>query len=198
MLKLIGIHGTTAFCADKIEKEGFRISQGYRGKGIYFWRKNAYAKDLAIAWYLTSMSQKHHSKDNDKRCAIISTSININNDEFISLESPIIKDNVAILFKKLGYADHINAVKFYEELFEILEIELNHSIKVVEIAYSAPRLCRVYPRQTLSMPLCYIVRNADCISIQSIKKMEKQDIESWKTINESMKQLKGRLPNYSQ
>jgi len=197
-MDLKGTHGTTASCAEQIEKEGFKIFGGYRGTGIYFWRKNIYAEDLAIAWYLTSISQKHHSQDSDKRCTIISANISIDDDEFVSLESPNIKDNMAILFKKLGYADHINAIKFYDEFFELLEMELDHSIKVVEIAYPAPRICQIYPRQTLSMPSCYIVRNADCISIQSIKKKEKQDIESWKKINTSMKQSKGRLPNYSQ
>ena len=139
MIKLYGVHGTTASCADQIEQEGFRLSQGYRGEGIYFWRKNAYAEDLAIGWYLTSISQGHHSKDIDKRCAIISVSINVDDDKFVSLEPPNIKDNIAALFKKSNYKDHINAIKFYEEFFELLELELNHSLFVVEFSFPAPK-----------------------------------------------------------
>jgi hypothetical protein len=197
MIKLYGVHGTTASCADQIEQEGFRLFQGYRGEGVYFWRKNAYAEDLAIGWYLTSISQGHHTKDTDKRCAIISCSINVDDDEFVSLESPNIKDNIAALFKKSNYKDHKNAIKFYEEFFKLLELELNHPIKVVEIAFPAPRKCQVYPRQALGMPITYMVRKAHCVSILSIKKLEILEIESWKTTNESMKQLKGYLPNYS-
>jgi ribosomal protein S8 len=198
MITLYGVHGTTASCADKIEQEGFKSSQGYRGEGIYFWRKNVYAEDLVIGWYLTSISQGHHSKDTDKRCAIISASINVDDDEFVSLESPNIKDNIAALFKQSNYKDHINAIKFYEEFFELLELELNHPVKVVEIAFPAPKKCQVYPRQALGMPIAYLVREANCVSILSIKKLEKPEIESWKTANESMKQLKKSLPNYSQ
>jgi hypothetical protein len=197
-MELFGVHGTTVSCANQIEQEGFRLSQGYRGKGAYFWRENTYAEDLAIGWYLTSISQKHHSKDTDKRCAIISISINVDEDEFVSLESPNIKDNIATLFKKGNHKDHMNAINFYEEFFEILELELNHPIKVVEIAFPAPRNCQIYPRQALGMPITYVVRNTDCVSILSIKKPEISDIESWKIANESMKPLKKRSPNSSQ
>lgn len=106
MLTLFGTHGTTASIADKINKEGFRLSLGYRGKGIYFWRQNAYAEDLAIGWYLTSISQGHHSKDIDKQCTIISVNLNIDDDEFVSLESPDIKDQIASIFKQKNYQDN--------------------------------------------------------------------------------------------
>ena len=192
MIKLYGVHGTTASCADLLEQEGFRLSQGYRGKGIYFWRKNAYAEDLSIGWYLTSISQGHHSQDTDKRCAIISASINVDDNELLSLEAPNIKDHIADFFKKSNYKDHINAIKFYEEFFEFLELELNHPLKVVESAFPAPKKCQEYPRQALGMPIAYLVRKANCVSILSIKKLEQLELESWKTANESMKQLKLR------
>ena len=34
-MELFGIHGTTVSCANKIEQEGFKLSQqGYRGTGL--------------------------------------------------------------------------------------------------------------------------------------------------------------------
>ncbi len=104
-----------------------------------------------------------------------------------------IKDHIADFFKKSNYKDHINAIKFYEEFFEFIELELNHPLKVVEIAFPAPKKCQVYPRQALGMPIAYLVRKANCVSILSIKKLEQPEIESWKTANESMKQLKRYL-----
>jgi len=50
MLILKGTHGTTLPATEDIAKNNSfqKTIDGYTGSGVYFWRFNDYAKDLAI------------------------------------------------------------------------------------------------------------------------------------------------------
>jgi len=53
MLTLKGVHGTSRTAAQEIVQHQIfqKTDKGRVGTGVYFWRENIYAKELAICWY---------------------------------------------------------------------------------------------------------------------------------------------------
>jgi hypothetical protein len=89
-LVLKGIHGTTVSSAQNIvQYQSFlktAAKNGYTGSGVYFWRYNAYAKDLATCWYHYRV-RRGDFKENEG--AVIYANIHVKENEFIDLETPL-------------------------------------------------------------------------------------------------------------
>lgn len=193
ILTLSGVHGTTVSRAEKIAQDGFKPSEaGYRGKGIYFWRRNPYVPEytnhLAISWYLTAKAQGHYSKDTDGRCAIISAQIKVAEDNFVDLTGPEVNDQLVAFYYLNKYKDEMKAASLYDEFIEQLEQELNCGIQVITLTFPTPSKCKICPKQALGMPLCYVVKQASCIEVVSINKLTQEELNLWQTLNESNRQ----------
>jgi len=82
MLVLKGTHGTTISAVQDITRHNLfqKTNDGYAGNGVYFWRDNAYARDLALCWYEYRV-RKGDFKENE--AAIISVEIHVKENEFL-------------------------------------------------------------------------------------------------------------------
>src|SRR4030042_5881824 len=99
-MELFGLHGTTRSRADNILNNNFLPNPGRVGKGIYFWRKNAYSNALAKGWYDFYLKKKNYEHDTDKRFSFFNVMICVNENNFLDLESPDIKDQLALIAQK--------------------------------------------------------------------------------------------------
>ena len=87
MLVLKGTHGTILSAAQDITQHNSfqKTKNGYTGSGVYFWRFNDYARDLAVCWYNQRVRQ---GKFRENEGAVIYVDIRVKKDEFLDLETP--------------------------------------------------------------------------------------------------------------
>jgi hypothetical protein len=177
MIEVRGTHGTTATRAESIRKSGFWISDGERGFGVYFWRENAYAMELAMGWYFNALSHRDsvYKNDKDKQCTIITALISAGNDEWIDLTDPDTEDTLIHLYKRGNYENTRIASKLYEEYYHLTEEELGIKIKLIQTRVYAPVKVKEWPTQPIGMPVCYVVRDNTCISIDRFKKLDQRE-----------------------
>jgi hypothetical protein len=173
-IELKGSHGTSISKARVIQKEGFKVSRGRLGIGVYFWRNNAYAEYLAESWWEFEFSKGKFKRDQNQGCSVIWANFKIEDNDFLDLNDKDINDGLAkfCIEKKLSFS---NATREMASLITAyisrLENKLNHSFKVIESTVStAPReFINKYPLAVLGSPSCYIVFNTECISIYKVE-----------------------------
>ncbi len=162
MEHLEGCHGTSAFRAHQIEKNGFKVSRGRGGTGIYFWRKSGYYRELAIAWFKQLEAQGTFRREPKVACAVIYVQIEVSNDQLLDLEDPDVKDQIETLSKQR----HVDTSKdgeiaaLYDLFVSELEKELGNSILVTIIRVAPPKNYFGYPIKMLGAPICFIARDA--------------------------------------
>ncbi len=162
-----GSHATTMSKWLSIQQDGFKVNQGLRGTGVYFWEDNVYARDLAVAWYINSMRRGAYSKDKDKKCVILWADLAANVDEVADYTEPELRNYVLTLIKRLECADDKNqAGKIYDLIVERVQALIGNTIKIVFTTVTPPNKPRHYPTQTFGPAYCYIVIDVDCISIK--------------------------------
>ncbi|MBF0232090.1 MAG: hypothetical protein HQK65_03520 [Desulfamplus sp.] len=172
-----GSHATTRSKSILIEKNGFEKSTGHRGSGVYFWESNAYARGLAIAWYVTSMRRGSYSKDKDKTCVVIWADLTASIDEIVDYTSPEWRKYFLELSKNLEFADDKEeAFKIYDYVVERIEELLGNTIKLTIAMVNPPNKPRYYPTQIYGMACCYIVRDVKCIDIKEREIIENFNI----------------------
>jgi hypothetical protein len=173
MQPLKGTHGTTETRAFSIKKNGFKISLGRVGNGVYFWCDGPYAEKLAEAWWEFCSDSGDYNSDPEKDCAILITSLNISENEYLDLEQKEIKSQLATLAvtklrRPREHAD-IHAVRTL--FIRQLETKLRVTFKVIETSVSPPpkRYCEFYPIELLGAPHCYLALDNSCIVIEAIR-----------------------------
>lgn len=172
MLNLKGIHGTIATRSQIISKEGFRISSGRHGKGVYFWREGNYARDLAIAWWKFDCSRGKYSKDNNQNCSIIYVEIQINKNEYLNTDDFEFKETLINLARRKGIEPSKSKIAaLYDYFIALLEEKIEVKYKVLEIRVVTPpeEFCKDYPLALIGVPHCYVVRDTSCITIINIE-----------------------------
>jgi len=168
-------------------KKSLPSTEGYRGKGTYFWRRNPYVaeytNDLAISWYLTAKAPGHYSKDTDGRCAIISAKIEVAEDQFVDLTEPEINDQLVAFYYQHPeiYKDKIKATELYDNFIKRVEEKVSSQIAVIAVTVPTPKPCKLCPKQSVGMPLCYVVKATNCIEIVSIDKLTEAELDLWQT-----------------
>ncbi len=95
ILTLKGVHGTSRTAAQEIVQHQIfqKTGKGRVGTGVYFWRENIYAKELASCWYEYRV-RKGDFKPNEG--AVIYADICVKENEFWDLEEPSAKDDLGI------------------------------------------------------------------------------------------------------
>jgi len=175
-LDFVGTHGTTASRHKSIDSNGFVCHQdGLRGSGAYFWIKSAYSEELAVGWYLKCLKAGAFSKDEDKRCVVITASFDVLADQYLDTESDEMKSLFLELVKIHNAEDSRNySSKFYDLFIELMEKELNTIIKLYKVRAYAPTKAspNCYPTQLAGSPLCYVARYSQCILINGAKTLE--------------------------
>lgn len=178
MVELQGKHGTTRTRANNIRDIGFLLNDGIRGFGVYFWRENAYFRDLAIAWFVNARNLNNYKDDPDRRCAVISAAIVVGDDEWLDLNDPDVEDRILDICKKNDYVDTMYASKLYEEYYELVQEEMGAKIKLVQARVMPPKSAKNWLRQAIGPAICYIVRDRTCITINNIETIENREIET--------------------
>ncbi len=167
---LFGTHGTIKSYAENIVKSGFNIRTGRGGTGAYFWRKNDYSIILAKGWYEFYLKKNKYDNENDKSFAYIEVKIDVNEQNFLDLEMPELKDRIAnITFtRKLDRkTSDSDIAALFDYFIKRLEEEMSSKFYVWQLRVNAPseNYDNKYPINILGNPICYVVNNNDLITI---------------------------------
>jgi hypothetical protein len=175
MLQLEGIHGTTVSRTKKIGKTGFLSAKGRAGSGIYFWRVGTYSRDLAVGWWRFQSEKGCYGGDNDTRCAMICVLLLVEDNEYLDLENPELKEQLAELTRqKKPQSGTASRAALYDLFIRMLEQKLKLKFRVIGVRVTPPpsRHCS-YPEAILGWPFCFMVRDGACITIQRIEECGK-------------------------
>ena len=181
LLILKGIHGTTLSSAQNIVTHQLfqktMAENGYTGSGVYFWRYNAYAKNLATCWHDYRV-RRGDFKENEG--AVVYVNIRVKENEFLDLETSLMKDIFGAFAMKLinNNDDDVKIRKLkggiYDLFIETLEKKTGISCKVFQIRIPPPKKCQIYSRVQLFLgdPFCYVVRDESCIHIEKMEEIK--------------------------
>lgn len=178
MIEKKGTHGTSLPIAEKIQEEGFKLSSGRGGKGVYFWRKSKYSKELAIGWYQFRCSCEKYETDNNTG-AVIYVKMITAEDEVLNLENADIKDKITQILDELDLLPHPtdDEIAAVHDLFvEEIEKSLGKKIKILELRVGVPTSAgkffyHFYDMRALGAPICYISRDPDIIDIEKVEEI---------------------------
>ncbi len=167
MSHLEGSHGTSRYRAEQIGKEGFKLSTGRGGKGAYFWRRSAYYRELAIAWFQQLKSERAFSGEPDVKCTVIYVEIEVPEDQVLDLEDPDVKDEIASLstLRRMNPNNDKNIAALYDLYVTQIEKELKKAILVTIVRVAVPKDLSEYPIKMLGAPLCFVARDSGVIRI---------------------------------
>jgi len=166
MKKLSGTHGTTIARTEKISREGFKGRIGRRGTGVYFWCDSYHAKDLAESWWRYSNDRGRYIGDNNTNFALIIGFFEVNDDEYLNIETHELKNQIAIIIANKKIPNRLEYLAATYDLFiNRLEAQNNQKYQIIEMRVSPPQMkyCEYYPILILGDPYCYLVRDTDCI-----------------------------------
>lgn len=171
-----GTHGTTRARFEKIDKLGFKISEGRRGTGVYFWSDSPFSFRLSLAWWKQCSDEGRYKGDNDKRCAIIFAKVNTNNEnEHLNLDDDRIKKNVFQLIQKNKKIELTKRqmCSLYDVIVRRYENKGRVKLKVLKAFVPPPNIRELkYPTATVGNPACFIARALDCIDIYDVKEIK--------------------------
>lgn len=175
MLTLKGVHGTNRAAAQQIAQHCFfqKTDKGRAGTGVYVWRDNVHAKDLALCWYEYRV-RKGDFKPNE--AAIVYVNISVKEDEFWDLEDPLYKDALSVFAIQQPEIlplddDGRDFGALYDLFIEELEKEAVAICKTFQIRIPAPPRCERYPTPLLGNPIAYVVRDETCIHLTNIEEL---------------------------
>jgi hypothetical protein len=177
MVKFQGAHGTTACRAKCIESQGFQVNAGYHGVGVYFWRQNAFSRDLAIGWFLNARNIGSYSQDNDRRCAIIYAAIVVDEEKCFDLNSSENEDAILEIIRKNGFSDALDASRLFDDFVDLVQQRVGYEFKLIQTRIKAPKSAKSWPWQSMGRPICYVVKDSSCISIDRVEVLENSEIE---------------------
>lgn len=168
-----GTHGTSQRSAANIKLHGFQLSRGRVGEGAYFWAQSMLAEHLARGWFQQQKKKGVYREYPGPLEAVVVACVDCFENEHIDLEDLYFKDKLQQL------AAHHN-VKNLDSDFEVAklhamvieEIEKHTGVKcrVIEVRLAPPDSTFV-PKYSIKMygaPICYVVREANCITIKQV------------------------------
>ena len=174
-----GTHGTCLSRAEEIKKNGFKSSgKGRGGPGVYFWRgHDERAKILAIGWYKHRLCELYYDTEKKQGLSVIYVLLKHENNEFLDLEKPTMKDKVEKLRISAGISNIPNNSEIallWNRLVISIEKKIGQKFKILALRCTTPPKEYVpnYPLNLLGLPICYIVRDSAIIEI-----VEEKDIK---------------------
>ncbi len=167
---LFGTHGTIKGNIENISKSNFYLNKGRGGTGTYFWRKNDYSILLAKGWHDFYVNKNKYDKEIDNDFAYIEVKIDVDEQNFLDLELPELKDkiaNITIANKLDRKTNDDDIAALFDCFIKRLEEELNIRFYVWQLRVNAPYNLNDYPVNILGNPICYVVNNNELITIES-------------------------------
>ncbi|TGL23147.1 hypothetical protein EHQ46_05785 [Leptospira yanagawae] len=171
-MTFFGIHGTCQSIAHRIQSSNFNISTGRGGSGVYFWRKGNFSSLLSFGWYQQSKYNGKFSGESDDSYAGIEVELTINKGEYLDLEDPDIKEELASLVVTKGIdskADKRKIANLYDAFVKMVEKNAGVSMKLLILRVAPPQNCPEYPIAALGAPISYIARDSSIIKIINVE-----------------------------
>ncbi len=169
-MTLFGTHGTTESNAKDIIKSNFYLNKGRGGTGIYFWRKNNYSYLLAKGWYEFYLKKNRYDNNGDNSFSYIEVKIDVDEQNFLDLELPELKDKIADITFARNLDRKTNdedIAALFDYFIKRLEEELNVKFYVWQLRVNAPYNLIDYPVNIIGNPICYVVNNNKIITIMN-------------------------------
>jgi hypothetical protein len=176
-VKLEGSHGTSESRYELIRKYGFNVNtEGYGGSGAYFWAKCDLYIDYAKAWYYFYSRSGKYRDDQKPEGVVIVVTVSIEKTQRLDLdEQTMINAIHRIATKKsIDLQNKRQIAQVHDILVRNIEKQMNKPIAVVQKRISLPKKCKIkgYSQRLLGLPICYIVRIKDIITIDRTLKVE--------------------------
>lgn len=169
-----GKHGTSVTRAKKIvaDQKFLPSPDGRVGSGIYFWRDNALADDLARCWHQDQVGKGAFAGEEEPYLAIISATLECAESECLDLEDPIFKDKLAEIVagrkKKGERLTQADQTKLITVLVKAIDNQTGTAAKILIVRLAPPQSYISYEIALLGAPLCYVARSSDCIKIDKV------------------------------
>lgn len=166
-----GTHGTSQRNAAIIKLHGFNLTEGRLGKGAYFWADSFLAQDLARGWFQQQKAERGY-KEALPLESVIKAQIDCDEIEHIDLEDQVFKSQLQQLASHHNVTDFSarNIARMHSLVIEEFEKQNGVKIKVIEVRLAPPKPTFV-PKYSINMfgaPICYVVRDANCITIKQM------------------------------
>ncbi len=171
-MPFFGIHGTCQSIAHKIQSSNFKVSTGRGGSGVYFWRKGKFSGLLSFGWYQQLKDSGKFSGEPDDSYAGIEVELIVNDGEYLDLEDPDIKEELASLVVSKGIdskADRRKIANLYDAFVKTVEKNAGVSMKLLILRVAPPQNCPEYPIVALGAPISYIARDSTIINIINVE-----------------------------
>lgn len=171
-MTFFGIHGTCQSIAQKIQSSNFKISTGRGGSGVYFWRKGRFSSRLSFGWYQQLKDRGKFSGEQDDSYAGIEVELIVNAGEYLDLEDPEVKEELASLIELKGIdskSDKRMIANLYDAFVKMVEKNAGVSMKLLTLRVAPPQNFPEYPISALGAPISYIARDSSIINITNVE-----------------------------
>lgn len=149
------------------------MEPGRRGTGVYFWRESTYSTYLSISWW------EFRTRGKGNQCAVIHVVISVRDEEYFDTDDFSFKEAVIkVGSEKFGFDRLSN--KELAGLYDLFISELEKAngviYKVLEARVPLPPLeyCEKYPIKIIGVPHIYVVRHANCLTIEKVQEPDNE------------------------
>ncbi len=175
MIVLKGTHGTSVSNSEGIESDGFRKTNGLRGRGVYFWKDGPYSKLLARESYQHKLSSGGFAGQVDMSYAAVLVDIRSPKDGFVDFTNGEWRGYLESYFAniaRLPTGDRRNVVSAaYNLFFYKLKQKVEFELTVVCLFVPSPEGRKgKYPVDVLGHPCCYVAMDEGAIKIREVLK----------------------------
>ncbi len=163
-MELTGTHGTSVALKAEIASRGFVPTRhGRGGPGVYVWRSGRLAEQLARKWYEQRLAEGAYGTGPGSKGIIVHVHIRLDDDEYLNLESPDVKDEIVgiALQQGLDTRDSSKLSALYDAYVKSLEKATEKFIVVLELRVAWPKSWRDYPVEVAGAPVTYVIRSAE-------------------------------------
>jgi hypothetical protein len=153
---------------EAIRDTGWRRGVGFRGDGVYFWRKTELWEKIGIAWFEFAKREGSYERDEDPGCGIVHVNLETKEDRFLDLEQDQFRDDLIRVCVKhdvdpKSKADVIGAI--HDMYLQDYEQQVGTTIAVVRVILAVPNVQEWYPFRFIGNPTAYVVRDETVICI---------------------------------
>jgi len=166
-----GSHGTTKDAYNGIRERGFLLGDGRYGEGAYFWLEGPHYEKLAEEWCVERKKENKYSSISSSLC-IIFVKMTCDKDNFLDLENwkLRVRLNEMAIARKINQNDIQRIGTLYSVFIETYERCLKTAVWIYQVRVTMPNNSK-YPFRVMGNPMCLVVKNTNCIFIESIKEI---------------------------
>lgn len=173
-MQLSGYHATTISNYEDIVTHGFKLGEGLRGTGVYFWEDNCgYGISLSFGWYNFCYRKNTYDSCEKKDVAVIQGFFEPENEySFLNIADRVKREKIYNLAKQrnMDMQNREGLYAIYDLFFRQLESLTSHRLQVIETTVNTFGIRDTdFPSQVLGQPYCYLVREPRIIRTKLYK-----------------------------